>query len=145
MRPVETCYRLMKPHDKKRCEELARQYGIETVPRLDWPTVVAKRKGKLLGFLSTRPVKDAIVAGPIVVGTKVKGPVALRLVEAYENVLRMAGVTSYIFYVTDLHWKRQVEDAFGIEPYHEEGGRFWFKREFSNGRRRRTSSTGTFS
>lgn len=137
MRPVETRYTLMKPHDKKRCEELARQYGIETVPRLDWPTVVAKRKGKLLGFLSTRPVKDAIVAGPIVVGTEVKGPIVMRLVEAYENVLRMAGVTSYLFYLSDLKWKRQAEDVFGLKPYHEEGGRFWYRRDL-NGWRQRT-------
>lgn len=142
MRPLETRYTLMKPHDRKRCEALAREYGIETVPRLDWPTVVAKRKGKILGFLSTRPTKSAIVAGPIVVGTDVKGPVVMRLVEAYENVLRMAGVTSYLFYVTDLKWKRQVETIFDIKPYGEEGGRFWYKREL-DGRRQRTGTSST--
>ncbi len=139
MRPVETSYKLMAPHDKKRCLELARHHGMETVARLEFPTVVAKRKGKILGFLSTRPTKDAIVAGPLVVGTEIKGPIALRLVESYENVLRMAGVTSYLFYVTDPHWQRQVEDAFGIVPYHSENGRAWYKREL-NGRQRRTSS-----
>ena len=130
----------MKPHDKKRCLELARHHGMETVARLEFPTVVAKRKGKILGFLSTRPTKDAIVAGPLVVGPEVKGPITMRLVEAYENVLRMAGVLSYLFYVEDQHWKRQVERAFEIEPYQVQGDRSWYKRELNDGRQRRTSS-----
>jgi hypothetical protein len=142
MRPLETSYKLMAPHDKKRCLGLARNHGMETVARLEFPTVVAKRKGRILGFLSTRPTKDAIVAGPLVVGPEVKGPIAMRLVEAYENVLRMGGAQFYLFYVDDPHWKRQVERAFEIEPYHVQGDRAWYKREIDGRQRRTPSPTG---
>ena len=141
MKPLETSYKLMAPHDKKRCLELARNHGMETVARLDFPTVVAKRKERILGFLSTRPTKDAIVAGPLVVVPEIKGPIVVRLVESYEEVLRRAGVESYLFYVTDPHWQSQIRRAFELEPYHTENGRFWYER-FLDGRRRRTNGSG---
>lgn len=144
MHPETTSYKLIKPHDKKRCIELARNHGMETVARLEFPTVVAKRKGKILGFLSTMPSKDAIVAGPLVVAPEVKGPIVMRLVESYENVLRMAGVESYLFRVPALHWQKQIERAFEIQPYHVEDGFAWYQR-FLDGRRRLTTGSPTLS
>jgi hypothetical protein len=139
--PETTKYTLATKKDEVKCLALARNHGMETVARLDFPTVVAKRKGKILGFLSTRPTKDAIVAGPIVVAPEVKGPITMRLVEAYEEVLRRAGVLSYLFRVSDPHWKEQVERVFDLKPYHVDGEHFWFERRI-DGRRRRTNGSG---
>lgn len=105
----------------------------QSVEKLDFPTVVAKRGGKIVGFLSTLPRKDAIVAGPLVVNLLVAGPTVMRLAEAYEHILLMAKVTEYLFFVADSRWVGIIRRALDIEPMEAEGG-WWFRRKLPHGR-----------
>lgn len=144
MFPAETSYQLLQSDDKKTaqaCFRLARKLKIDC-ENLDFPTVIARRKGKLIGFLSTIPTKKAIIAGPMVVNLPHPGPVIIRLVEAYERILSMAGVTSYLFWVTDLDWSGIISRAFGLQPYHQDAeGRWWYQRHI-DGRRQNSPDTG---
>jgi hypothetical protein len=72
--------------------------------------------------------------GPLLVApdVRVKGLVALRLAEAYEHVLRTAGVRVYLFAVTasDKSWLDIVEHRVGFERWRQtDDGIVWFKRE----------------
>lgn len=135
MHPTETRYTLMQPRETERVLEVIHKHGFENTTRLGFPTVIAKRKGKIIGVLSTRETPDAIVAGPLVVVGEIKGPVAMRLVEAFEAVLRMVrkpdgspGIECYLFVAPDPTWQSQIERAFGVQHYAEENGNRWYRR-----------------
>jgi hypothetical protein len=102
-------YRLARPGGEyNRLYALLSHNGQSRVP-LGWPTVVAEEDGKVVGFLSTHKTKDALIAGPLVIEGKHRPWVFLRLTEAYENVLRIAGVARYVFRVSkenDKHLER---------------------------------------
>jgi len=133
------------PEDKagaRTCRRLAKKWG-QPVQKLDFPTVVARRDGKIIGFISTLPRKDCILAGPLVVDIMNPGMVILRLAEAYEAILSRADVRLYNVYVTNEHWAGILARALGTEAMPHEGG-YWFRRELPDGRQR-TASTGTVS
>ena len=121
-----TTYRLaVGPADYKKCRALMAEF-IEPVA-LSFPTVMAERDGKLIGFLATQPRKEAVIAGPLML--RERSPfVTLRLLEAYDNVMRAAGITAYHFYVKNGNqWREQVE-RLGFEAWsHDEGGA-WYRR-----------------
>lgn len=98
--------------------------------KLSFPTVMALRDGKLVGFLSTRASKKAVMAGPLVMnGLLSKGIVAMRLAEAYEQILSEAGVTDYLFSIDKGNkWAKIVQRAMEITPYGESDKAYWFKR-----------------
>jgi len=97
---------------------------------LGWPTVVAEENGRVVGFLSTHKVAGALLAGPLVIEGSHRPWVFIRLVEAYETVLRAAGVTVYAFRV-DKSNEKQVErlDRLGIERISEGDTFISYKRE----------------
>lgn len=98
MRPQRTVVRLVNPGGEwNRLYALARRAGGR-VHKGDfaWPTVVAIRDGRIVGFVSTWPNEEAVVAGPLVIEGKGNPFLFLRLAEGYENVLRIAGVTTYL-------------------------------------------------
>lgn len=115
----------------KMCHALARQNEVDV--KLSFPTVIAIREGKLVGFLTTKKSKQAVIAGPLVMNGLVnKAIVAMRLAEGYEEVLSEAGVTDYIFSVDKGHkWRRSVEVAFGIKPYGESDRAYWYRRHIN--------------
>ncbi len=120
----------MQKNDEAAVKRMMRRFSMgREAP--GFPTVVAKRDGKLIGLLSTRPVTEAIVAGPLIVDLPTRGVVTMRLVEAYDIVLRRAGVKNYLFHVKKgKAWAEQVERALGVAPYTEDGhGNLWFKRD----------------
>src|ERR671914_1764118 len=134
MLPRETHYRLAhSPRDYARCHALLRQHG--PVVKLGWPTVLAERRGEVLGFVSTRPDQRVIVAGPLVVnGTPRPGIVVMRLADAYDRVMRKAGVTSYLFHVEpgNARWLEMLRDlgaasGFEVVAPAEDGGT-WIRR-----------------
>ncbi len=130
----KTSYRLLNGEaEEEACWLMAERFGVE-FRGLDFPTVVAKRSGVIVGFLATHPEKTAVVAGPLIVDLPVRAWVALRLVEAYENVLRMAGVESYLFHVDETNklWYNSVVKALSIAPYAEADGVVWFKRDLGD-------------
>ena len=135
MHPSQTLYRLATtPADYRRCHVLLRSQGA--THRLAFPTVLAERGGTLLGFLSTNPNDRAIVAGPLVLMTNGHnlGIVAMRLIEAYERILTLAGVASYHFAIPrgDAFepW-RNIVNRVGIMPYAETETHWWYKRELT--------------
>lgn len=112
MHPTNTIYRLVKKHEYKICHKLIRDNKIPNC-RLTYPTVVAERGDKIIGVLATMPDKLRIIAGPLVVdpSIKVRSFIALRLIEAYEMILRLSGVSFYFFNIfkTDDKWIKIVE------------------------------------
>ena len=98
MNPHHTTYRLAKPGGEyNRIYALCRRAGGRIRKGdLNFPTVVAERGGEVIGFVSTKPCTEAVVAGPLVIEGGKNPFVFLRLTEAYENVLRKAGVKVYL-------------------------------------------------
>jgi hypothetical protein len=93
---------------------------------MTYPTIVAEREGKIVGVLATTPHRYRIIAGPLAIdpGIKVKSFVALRLIEAYEVILRLSGVTQYYFNIRkdldkDGRWGNMMEKL-GITPFWED-------------------------
>lgn len=100
MKPESTTYRLANAGGEfNKLYALAKKNGL-LLPAgtLNFPTVLAERDGKVLGFLSTLPTDEAVLAGPLVLGKKSILTV-IRLVEAYEVVLRFAGIKTYFVQV----------------------------------------------
>lgn len=132
MRPFSTLYRLSEPGDVHTCKQIWREnkdlFGAPQ--KLGWPTVVAQRDGRLLGFLSTDPTKKVIVAGPLIVGKNCSAIIVIRLVEAYENIIR-PWVNGYYFHVEkkNSHWLKMIRKLDFRETGKSRSG-FWFYREF---------------
>jgi hypothetical protein len=124
MRPTKTTYHLVtdKP-TYKLCHALYRAADPEGAPiRLGFPTVYARRDDAIIGFLGTIPNCGMVAAGPLVVDPTLKAPAitAMRLCEAYEQILREAGVTSYRLAVDRARpeWAQALTRA-GFTPYDE--------------------------
>jgi hypothetical protein len=132
MYPVSTEYRLANEQD------LQQLYDTFDIPcKLGWPTVVAVRGNKLLGFLSTQERDEAVVAGPLMVNCrkgKSKAFVCLRLVEAYDNLMRAMGIRKYLFHVAKDEtpaWVRQVDEAGIYAIINETDAHLWYERDLS--------------
>lgn len=132
MHPDKTIYKVIKaPTDYKRCHRLMENNAEFRGCTLAFPTVVAIRDKKIIGFLSTRPSKDAVIAGPLVVSNELKNKaiVAMRLVEAYEITLKRAGVSIFLFSIPKKsNWARQVK-TFYAQPFSEKDNKLWFRKE----------------
>jgi hypothetical protein len=92
----------------------------EPVAKLAFPTVYALRDDQVVGVLGSHYHQGCLAAGPLVVATKRPAIVGLRLLEAYEAVLKRGGVRSYLFTIkkTLPAWKAAVEDI-GLTPLRE--------------------------
>ena len=97
MQPRDTTFKLVRPGGAfNKLYALAKRVGQPLATgTLNWPTVAAERDGKVIGFLSTMPFEGAIVAGPLVLEKTPNMLLTIRLGEAYEVVLRAAGITAY--------------------------------------------------
>jgi hypothetical protein len=122
-------YRLAKPGGEyNRLYALSEREGFKKEP-LGWPVVVAEENGKVIGFLATYPTDDALIAGPLVIEGGKRPFVFMRLVDAYENLMRMAGVSVYCFRV-DRSNTKQIErvDSIGLERVGETDTHITYKR-----------------
>lgn len=131
MNPRDTLYRLAHgQRDLRACQTMARAQGVSVT--MSWPTVVADRHDQIIGCLGTRPSKKAVIAGPLVVAPTVQRPVltVMRLIEAYEVVLKQAGVRFFFFKVDfgNEVWRRLVEKM-GHRAYHQDGQGTIYRRE----------------
>lgn len=134
MKPKETLYRLSKPGDSKTLKKIwAEHEAMFGKPKkLGWPTVVAERAGILLGFLSTDTSKKMLVAGPLILNGGSSTFTVLRLVEAYENVLRYTGTTNYYFHVDKTNERGlKMTRQLGMNEIDTSPTGFWFKRDLS--------------
>jgi len=133
MTPRDTEYRLAaSPRDYARCRDLMRGQPEASDTHLTFPTVMAERAGRLLGFLSTHPSKDAVIAGPLILAPDLPRPgfVTLRLGEAYDAVMRKAGMAFYWFHVPpELLSYHRVLQRMGFEVRDQnENGTFYTRR-----------------
>ena len=130
MKPIKTLYRVAdNSGDYKKCHALLREIAPEEDRAFNWPTVVAERDGEIIGFLSTRDLRGRLEAGPLIIGVEGhKSFVALRLIEAYENLLSLLGYKGYIFSVVKSNpkWVKSVEQGANLKPYAETEDRFWY-------------------
>lgn len=128
MHPLNTVYRLAdNPRDYAACHAIQRANAAVDWT-LHWPTVIAVRDGEVIGFLSSNKVNWCQMAGPL----ELKRPsafVALRLVEAYEQVMRFLGVERYCFFIarTNRPW---LDQAFrlGLIPIRANDENIFFER-----------------
>lgn len=131
MHPASTTYHLCtKPSDYKLCHAL-REAAESPKVTFGFPTVYALRGNAIVAFLGTLKTKGQVICGPLVTDPTLKKPifVALRLAEAYEQVLRQAGVTSYRLGVAKdrPEWSAAVHRA-GFQPYATTETDTWYER-----------------
>lgn len=123
-------YRLAKPGEYPKLHAFAKEHSGHSIA-MTFPTVVCEDDGEVRGLISTVPHKKAIIVGKFVSTSPF---IALRLIEAYENLLRHAGVTLYLFPVaTDDGGKMSntLSRTFGIQPYASDEENDWYKREIA--------------
>lgn len=128
--PDRTTYHLATcAQDYRLCHALQRALDDDAPVPVKFPTVYAVRDGVFLGFLGTHPDRYQVVAGPLLIDPVLKNRifVAIRLVEAYENVLHRAGVTQYVMGIdhTNPTWRAQLEKR-GYTPYTEDAAGAWY-------------------
>lgn len=88
--------------------------------KLAWPTVVAERDGRVIGFMASSPCDWCLMGGPMDMETP--SPImAMRLIEAYENLLIRSGITRYCFYIEATN-KRWIEQVSAIDFVTQIGG-----------------------
>lgn len=99
---------------------------------IGWPNVVAMRDKELLGFILTQDRDEAVIAGPLWLsdGLKQKAFVAMRLFEAYERIMALAGMQSFMFYIDHEsdHFIKLLKNLPGFAILSEDDERVWFKR-----------------
>lgn len=128
MTPEHTIYRLSTEADEPQIQMLR----DGDVPRA-FPTVVAERDSKIIGFLGTHALPNGIVAGPLTVdlpSDRARGIVALRLIQTYEFILMQApGITSYLYSVDgDAPWAAATGRCDRTHYIGEVDGLQWFER-----------------
>lgn len=133
MHPTTTIYRLADcATDYTACHRILRLHGRPDDWTLHFPTVVAIRSGKVIGFLSTVKCSWCLMAGPLeFLAPQGNGITMIRLGEAYEVVLRTMGVTRYCIAVEakpeNAFWIQQVNRA-GYNFMHETATHAYFER-----------------
>lgn len=136
MTPLYTLYRLSELSDMLILKKIWRdnEHLFGKPKQLGWPTVIAERNGKILGFISTWPKAKLITAGPLILAANSHPIVAVRLIEAYENILRVSGVTTYFFHIESENkdWMDFAE-RLGVMPFEETRSGQWYQRSISNG------------
>jgi len=135
MKPDGTFYRLAtKPNDFKRCHLIWKKYPerFGKPYKLGFPTVLAEREGRLIGFLSTNTSQGLFMAGPLIVHgiNGLTGPTLIRIIEAYENVLKLMKISVYHFHIgeDEKEWQSMIERSTGMTPYGSENGRLFYRR-----------------
>jgi hypothetical protein len=119
--------------DYKKCDR------VHKAPKghpYDFPTILAERSshGILEGFLSTDMTQNRIICGPLWLDQSLplirRSRITIRLLDAYEMILKNAGVTQYLFNAPpEGHWLDTIERAIGLKPYEFNDGAFWYKKE----------------
>jgi hypothetical protein len=129
----ETLYRLGMPDDAPYLTALAQEVG-ELPPPYDFPVVVAERYGQRLGFVATQLTQEVVAVGPLVVSPllRMRGLIAVRLLEAYEAILKESGITAYVFTTADHNELHALVSRFGAVPWQQdEDGAQWYLRRLT--------------
>lgn len=140
MRPTAEYYLVTEPWQYAACRKLWKEAAktnpsVGPVRRFGFPTVMACRGRTVLGFLSSYYNNGVLVAGPLVLATGRGAVTALRLVEAYERVLFIVGIRSYMFYTDNTSLIRilnRVGKFVKISQLLTSDGVVWYKRTFGD-------------
>ena len=131
MQTSKIIYRLADcASDYTACHKILKLHGRPADWKLHFPTVVAIKDNKIFGFLSTVKSSWCVMAGPLeMLDQQLNGIHILRLLEAYEVVLRTMGVTSYCFTVqrSNKHWYNQLLRG-GNQPFTSDEKAWYFER-----------------
>ena len=94
MQPQNTIYRLANPGGEfNKLYAMGKRILGHEIGRLRWPTIVAERDGVVVGFIGTLKDDNIVLTGPLIVDLpKARMFVAMRLIEAYEQLRRITGV-----------------------------------------------------
>jgi hypothetical protein len=106
--------------------------NFDVVHQLGNPIVVAKRNGKIIGFLATQNRDDSVVAGPLEINLKNKAFVCKGLVEAYDTMMTRLGLKYYWFNVNKKEaadWLEQVQETGLYTKIEENGDYLWYRRQ----------------
>lgn len=104
----------------------------ETVPRLSFPTIVAEKDGEIIGVCGTNIKQQTIFQGPLALKRdRPRRFTALRLIDAYDAVMRLAGISMYAVYVDrqNIPLKDLFQKTFEIEPYASTDEGFYYLRK----------------
>lgn len=127
-----TDYRLAASgRDYAKAHELIRSEGLQQ-EELSFPTMLAWQGNELVGCLGTHITNKMIAAGPLTIKTdRPRYWTLIRLIENYENVMRAAGISSYIFSVevTNTDYIDKIDKTFGLKPYAVENGHNFYIRK----------------
>lgn len=102
-----------------------------------WPTIVALRDDQVIGAISTRPINDMVICGPLLVAVSNPAFVATKLIAEYDLAMRDMGIKAYYLAIDKENgrWTRAIEkfidrysDGFHVEPIGDKEGRTWYKR-----------------
>lgn len=124
-------YRLADgPADFRRAHALCDALGMERVT-FGWPTVVAEKDGEIIGVMATRPSDKAVLVGRLAAKGQNPSFTLIRLVDAYENVLRLAGVKVYLIPTQreDERLQVAIERLMDIRPWVRDEKVVWYRRE----------------
>lgn len=130
-------YLATKPQEYKACHEILDKLGRKAAFPLSFPTVIGKRNGKIIGFISTRPPKTqkAVVLGEMAIDPSVPHSihVIVPMIEIYEGILLNAKVTSYLACVPkeNKDFIEIIERASGVVPYAHDDTSVWINRRIA--------------
>jgi hypothetical protein len=120
-------------YDYKRCHGLLLKVGRDQ-PGITFPTIMAEKDGELTGVLCTHISNKMIFAGPVAIRDDAPHYwTFIRLIEAYENVMRTAKITTYLFAVpkTETKYLELIEKVLELKPYGEAEGHLLFDRRLT--------------
>lgn len=127
-------YLATAPKDFKACHEILDKLGRKAEIPLSFPTIVGKRNGKIVAFISTRNLKKAkaVVVGELGVDPAISRPqfILLKLLETYDAFLLSKGVVSYLacIPVENQRYLDIIKEVAGIEPYTRDSEFAWINR-----------------
>ena len=98
--------------------------------KMTFPTILAESNDEVVGVASTHRTDKAVILGKFVADVPW---IALNLIQAYENVLILAGIVEYLIPIRheDQSIQRLIERTFEIEPYTSDEEHVWYKRQLN--------------
>lgn len=116
--------------DFRKVHNFTRRLGIPD-QTMEFPTILAfDAKGEIIGILSTNTEQGMIIAGPLAIRADRPHPmVAVRLIEAYDAVMRSLGIKQYIFSSVKGERFEKAAIEYGFKPWTYNAGHTFFKRE----------------
>lgn len=127
-----TEYRLAaSAHDYMQAHKLARENNHH-FESFSFPTMMAWKNGELTGILATTIKDKMIIAGPLCLKSgQRRSWTLIRLIDAYDAIMRAAGIKSYIFAVENENrdWIDKINKTFDIHPYSYKNGMAFYVRK----------------